>query len=108
MAYTNSRYGGVIWTNHALKRLADRRIKQGDAYVTFRNPDDARHGYQNGAWVYYRKIGHEKIEVVAKKNERGEWIILSVWSKPADGALSYQKRKSGTGFWTFVWRLITG
>ena len=27
-------FGGVIWTNHALDRLRERGIKQGDAWVT--------------------------------------------------------------------------
>ncbi|KKQ44128.1 MAG: hypothetical protein US62_C0032G0012 [Candidatus Woesebacteria bacterium GW2011_GWA1_37_8] len=28
-------YGGVIWTNHALSRLRERGISQGDAWATF-------------------------------------------------------------------------
>ncbi|MFC1710303.1 DUF4258 domain-containing protein [Patescibacteria group bacterium] len=75
-------YGGVIWTNHALDRLNQRGIKQGDAWATWRRPDQSRRNQKNGAWVYYKTYGNEKIEVVAKQNEKKEWIILSVWSKP--------------------------
>lgn len=77
----NQKYGGVIWTNHALARLRERGIKQGDAWATFRRPDKSRYAKQKGAWVYYRTWGDQRIEVVAKKNDKGEWIILSVWSK---------------------------
>lgn len=75
-------YKGVIFTNHALQRLSKRGISQGDAWATFRRPDQSRYAESKGAWVYYKTCGNRKIEVVAKKNEKGEWVVLSVWSKP--------------------------
>ena len=77
----NKNFGGVVWTNHALDRLRERGIKQSDAWATWRGADHSRSG-QNGSMVYYKTYGTTRIEVVAKKNEKGEWIILSVWSKP--------------------------
>lgn len=76
-------YGGIIWTNHALQRLNERGIKQGDAWATWNRPEQSRpgSGAQQGAWVYYRTYSGERIEVVAKQNEKNEWIVLSVWSK---------------------------
>ncbi len=76
-------FGGVIWTNHALTRLRERGIKQGDAWATWHNPQESKKGTVAGSWVYYRNYGNEQIEVVAKQNERREWVILSVWSRPA-------------------------
>ena len=75
-------FGGVIWTNHALDRLKSRGIKQGDAWATWRRPEQSRpgSGSRAGAWVYYRTWGSQKIEVVAKQNEKKEWVIISVWS----------------------------
>ena len=89
-------YGGAIWTNHALQRLGERGIKQGDAWATFRRPEQSRYAESKGAYVYYRTYGNERIEVVAKQNASGpagkkEWIILSVWSKPV--YQKYQKHK---------------
>lgn len=78
-------FGGVIWTDHALQRLKERNIKQGDAWAAWRRPDQSRRAGTDGAWIYYRTWGDEKIEVVAKKNDRGQWIILSVWSRPVYG-----------------------
>jgi len=90
-------FGGVIWTNHALQRLKDRGIKQGDAWVTWRRPEQSRYAKEKGTWIYYRTFPStssgqvQRIEVVAKKVEKppaqrasgpaGEWIILSVWSR---------------------------
>lgn len=85
----DNKYGGVIWTNHAVERLRERGVKQGDAWATFRRPDQSRYAASKGAWVYHKTYGDQKIEVVAKQNERKEWIILSVWSKPV-----YEQDKS--------------
>lgn len=77
----DNRFGGVIWTNHALQRLSERGIKQGDAWATFSHPQESRKGKASGSWVYFRNYGNNRIEVVAVQNERKEWVILSVWSK---------------------------
>lgn len=74
-------YGGVIWTNHAIQRLQERNIKQGDAWAVWNRPDQSRYAANKGAWVYYKTWGNDRIEVVAKQNEKKEWVILSVWSK---------------------------
>ncbi len=79
------KFGGVIWTNHALNRMREREISQGDAWATWRKPDQSRYATAKGAWIYYRTFRNEKIEVVAKKNENGKWVILSVWSRPVYG-----------------------
>lgn len=81
-------YKGVIWTNHAIAQMKKRGIKQGDAWATFRRPDNSRFAESKGAWIYYKTYDRKKIEVVAKKNpsknsgpSAGKWVILSVWSK---------------------------
>ncbi len=74
-------FGGVIWTNHALQRLIERGVTQGDAWATFNRPDQSRYAQTKGAWIYYKTYGDQRIEVVAKKDEKGKWIILSVWSR---------------------------
>jgi hypothetical protein len=80
-------YKGLIWTNHALERMEIRGVSQGDAWATWRRPDQTRYGREKGVWVYYRTWGSQRVEVVAKKNpsassgQAGKWIILSVWSR---------------------------
>ncbi len=75
-------FGNVIWTNHALERMGERGIKQGDAWETWKNPEQTRKASTGSAWIYYKTYHERKLEVVATKNERGETVILSVWSKP--------------------------
>lgn len=76
------RFGGVIWTDHALDRLRERGMKQGDAWATFSRPQQSIRGKAQGTWIFYRDYGQERIEVVASQNEKKEWVILSVWSRP--------------------------
>ena len=98
----DNHYGGVIWTNHALERLRERGIKQGDAWATWRSPEQSRKG-ASGNWVYYKTYGTERIEVVAKLNEKREWIILSVWSKTIHGN---QKSAQKSSFWKNLVKIL--
>src|SRR4030042_1729472 len=104
----DNHFGGVIWTNHALDRLRQRGIKQGDAWATWRNPEHTKKGSALGSWVYYRDYGGTQIEVVAKQNERHEWIILSVWSR-VDGEMARRasrKIPKKVSFWRWLYNLI--
>jgi hypothetical protein len=92
-------FGGVIWTNHAMERMRERGIKQGDAWATWNRPEQSYKSNSHkgeDAWRYYRTVGNQRIEVVAKQNERKEWVILSVWSRPASG--NYKKTESFLSF----------
>ncbi len=106
----DNHFGGVIWTNHALERLRQRGIKQGDAWATWRRPDQSYKGNlhkSEDAWRYYRQFGDERIEVVAKQNERKEWIILSVWSQHVSQNSQYSASKSQkTSFWRKLYNFI--
>ena len=77
----DNHFGGVIWTNHALARLQERGISQGDAWATFSHPQQSRFAKDKNAWIYRRNYNGNQIEVVANQNERKEWVIISVWSK---------------------------
>ena len=98
----DEKFGGVIWTKHAIARLREREIKQGDAWATWNRPDQSRYAKSKGAWIFYKSYPskrfpgatHEKIEVVAKHlpvgkagNKKKEWLIISVWNRP-----DYKKR----------------
>jgi hypothetical protein len=77
--------------------MKQRGIKQGDAWATWRRPDQSRHSKIKGAWVYYKTFGDQKIGVVAKKNEKKEWIILSVWSRKVYGKGKSRRDKKASG-----------
>ena len=100
----DNHFGGVIWTNHALDRLRERGIKQGDAWATWRHPEASKKG-KSGNWIYYRNWNGNQIEVVAKQNEKKEWIILSVWSYPVAAAKKPFARKHGS-FWRLFLKIF--
>jgi hypothetical protein len=99
----DQKFGGVIWTNHALARLSERGIKQGDAWATLKNPDQSRFASTKNAWVYYKTYGNQRIEVVAKQNERKEWVVLSVWSKPV---YDFPQRQKVEPLWKLIFRKL--
>lgn len=100
----NREYGGVIWTNHAMERLRERNISQSDAWATWRNPDQSRYAKSKEAWIYYKNYGEQRIEVVAKKNDKGKWLILSVWSKSGFS----NKTTKNKSLLQLIWRAIKG
>lgn len=104
----NSTYGGVIWTHHALERLHERSISQGDAYLTFTKADHTRKASSQGGWVYEKTLNGWNIEVVAKQNEKKEWIILSVWAKPVYFKDEYEAVKKRSWFNKFLRKLFFG
>lgn len=72
---------GVIFTNHAIQRLCQRKIAQSDAWYTFQHADKRVPGSSPSAFKFFKDYGQQRFEVVAKQNEKGEWVILSCWSK---------------------------
>ena len=76
-------YGQAIWTNHALQRLRDRQLDQGTVWLAFQHPDTSSYATSQRTYKYHKIINHQLIEVIAKKNKQGQWLILSCWSKPA-------------------------
>jgi hypothetical protein len=77
---SSRQYKELIFTNHALDRLAQRRVDQSEAWATWRRPDKRYYAATKQAWVFQRSWRHRQIELVAKQNERKEWVVLSVWS----------------------------
>lgn len=105
-ANMDPRYKGLIWTNHALDRMRERGISQGDAWATWNRPEQSRPGTgsRQGAWVYYRTWGNQKIEIVAKQNDRREWIIISVWSGTVFQKQVHSSKKSS--FWDSLIKIL--
>lgn len=88
-----------------MDRMRERGIKQGDAWATWNRPEQSRKG-DSGNWVYYRNWGGTQIEVVAKKNERGEWIVLSVWSRQFRPEKAAARSVKHQPFWRFLYDLF--
>ncbi len=95
-------YGGVIWTNHALERLKGRKIPQELAWKAFRFPETTKKGKASGSFEFSKKLDIYDITVIAKKNDRREWIIVSCWiDPPLPGSVDLQERVKKTS--TISW-----
>ncbi len=94
MTTIDKHYGGLIWTNHAIDRLYQRGIVQGDAWAAWKRPDSSEFDKNKNVWVFQRNFNQEQVEVVAKKNDKGKWLVLSVWSKRIAGYNKIGKQKT--------------
>lgn len=104
-----SNYKGIIWTNHALERLRERKLPQQTAWLTFTQPDEKLKGKEKNTIEYRKKIGSSTVTVIATQNEKKQWIILSCWvDPPLPGSIDIQKKKAyqeykRAGFWKRIW-----
>lgn len=103
MKYSRT-YGGAIWTNHALERLQGRKIPQEIAWKAFRYPEETRKGKAKGSFEFLKRLDTYTVTVIAKQNDRREWIILSSWiDPPLPGSVDLMKKspKITTLQWIF-------
>ena len=90
----DNHFGGAIWTTHALERLGQRGLSRSMAAEAFQNPDIKTSGNKPGSIEFQKRFGSSQVSIIAKKNERDEWIILSCWIEPPlAGSQDSQKRK---------------
>ena len=108
----SNRYGGLIWTNHALERLTQRNLSQEYAHLAFTHPDSTIRGKKPNTTEYQKQIDKYLVTVIATKNDRNEWVILSCWvDPPMAGSIDIQKQKAYKEFqrssgWKKLWLTI--
>lgn len=82
-----------IWTNHALKRLTERKISRRLIDYALHAPDQIIHKADK-AIELQRKIDGKTIAAIIKTNERGEKIVISCWvNPPYPGTRDHKKRQ---------------
>src|SRR5438067_1442736 len=87
-------YRGAIWTNHALERLGQRGLSQEMAGETFNKPDRFIKGKKPDTIEYQKSFGNSLVTLIAKQNEKKEWIILSCWiDPPLPGSIDLWKKE---------------
>src|SRR3989344_5960746 len=98
-------YGGAIWTNHALQRLGQRGLTQELAWKAFNSPHHSLPGKNPGTIEFQKRFNKSLITIIAKQNEKKEWIILSCWiDPPLPGSIDIKKKDEWqkyqkAGFW---------
>lgn len=109
MVYNNiMHYFNLIFTNHALQRLSERRLSKELAWETF-NKSDGNYKTDSGATAFYKKYDDFKTTIICKKNEKNEWVVISFWrDPPATGTKDAKKKEDWikykkSGFWGKIW-----
>lgn len=104
----NQYYGGLIWTHHALDRLAQRGLSQDAAWQAFRRPDSI-FAVKRGGMEYRKKDGDLLVTLIAKQNQKREWVVISVFVDPplsgspdAKKKEQYQQYQKASG-WGKLW-----
>lgn len=106
-----NRYHDLIFTNHALARLSQRGFTKEMVVQTFSNPD-SQNKSKNGGTEFNKKFGGQTVTVVAKQNEKYEWVVLSCWiDPPLPGTRDARLKQEYTiyqkaGFWGKIFLTI--
>lgn len=90
-------YRGVIFTNHALNRLHNRNVSQQKAYQTLKSSQKKQRGKTPGSFKFSRDFGDYLLQLIAKKNDQNQWIILTCWVR--DKSPRRQTKKKGFLNW---------
>ncbi len=88
-------YDDLILTNHARERLEARSFSVEKVWDTVHRPDKTRPGKKNGTTEFVRRFGKSVVTVIATRNEKLEWVILSCWiDPPLPGTEDERKRNA--------------
>lgn len=88
------RVNDVVFTNHAIERLKQRGISGDWAFQTVKIPDQSLPGKEKHTTEFIKKFEAYTVTAVAKKNDVGEWVVLSVWmDPPLPGTKDYHNRQ---------------
>lgn len=100
-------YQGIIWTHHALKRLADRKIPQEYAWRAFTFPDRSKKGNAAHSTEFIKQINTHTVSVIAKQNDHKQWLILSAWiTPPIPGSIDHIKTKTHSSILSWLVRIV--
>lgn len=78
---SNTNFKGLYFTKHSLERVKERGLSVSDVWAVWRNPQGSKKASTKGAFIYWRNYEGKRIEVVAKRDERSRWVVISVWVK---------------------------
>ena len=75
------RYFNLIFTNHALQRIEERDLTKILAWETFNHPDESKKT-KKGAIQFIKYFDGFKTGLIAKQNDKNEWIVISFFRDP--------------------------
>ena len=76
----NNSYRDLIFTNHALSRLHQRRIDFNDIYNCLHDPEIKTATDKPSAYKFIKTVGNRRIHVIANYlAQEKKWLVVSVW-----------------------------
>jgi hypothetical protein len=69
----------TIITNNALKKMRDYGLKHEVVRDAFNHPTKEEWSKIPGCKSYIKTRKEDEVGVIAKQNEQGFWVIISVW-----------------------------
>jgi hypothetical protein len=105
-------YGGIIWTDHALERIYQRKLPQETAFLAYSSPDKRIPGKNPGSTELQKQYGKHLITLIIKPNDKGEQVVISAWIDPPLPGTNdfrkqeYRKNMKGASFWKRVWLTV--
>ncbi len=84
----------VVFTNHAIERMKQRGITGDWVWQAVKQPDDNNPGKEKHTTEFIKNFGNHRVTVVGKKNDIGEWVVVSAWmDPPLQGTEDFYKRE---------------
>lgn len=84
----------VVFTNHSIDRMKERGITGDWVWQTVRQPDKTTPGKEKYTTEFKKRFGSHLVTAISKKNDIGEWVVLSVWmDPPLKGTKDYYDRE---------------
>lgn len=84
----------VVFTNHSIERLKERGITGEMVWNTVKFSDIKHKGKEKNTTEFIKQFGDSKVTCICKKNEIGEWVVLSAWmDPPLEGTKDHKKRQ---------------
>ncbi len=103
----------IIWTNHAVERLSDRRMTKDKVAETLEDPDYAQPGKQPGTYEYGKKHGKKYVTVIVKPSDSSKAVVVSCWIDPPEPGTEdwkdknyYVQYKRARSIWGQLWVLF--
>ncbi len=81
---STTEFRDLYFTKHSLERVKERGLLLSDVWAVWHNPQGSKKAATKGAFIYWRDYRGKRIEVVAKKDEKSRWVVISVWVKELD------------------------
>lgn len=102
----NMKINDVVFTNHAIERMKQRGIPGDLIWQAVKTPDKTTPGKEKYTTEFTKHHNGHVITVVGKKNDIGEWVVLSAWiDPPLAGTADFRKKEKYNKKMDKIWEL---